>query len=120
MTRKSVLSFRDTVIALVVLTCCGCRLQPAEHSPESTLDDLKVYEGLNGTLFAAEPMMTNPTNIDIDARGRVSVCEAYNYRNNLNPSNPTKAEGDRILILEDTDGDGKADKPTVFYQGPEI
>lgn len=120
MTRKSVLSFRDTVIALVVLTCCGCRQQPAEHSPESTLADLKVYEGLNVTLFASEPMMTNPTNIDIDARGRVWVCEAYNYRNNLNPSNPTKAEGDRILILEDTDGDGKADKRTVFYQGPEI
>src|SRR5690606_38080789 len=41
-------------------------------------------------------------------------------RNNLNPSNPVKPEGDRILILEDTDGDGRADKQKVFFQGPEI
>lgn len=77
-------------------------------------DDLEV------TLFASEPMMTNPTNMDIDDKGRVWICEAFNYRNQLNPRNPYNQKGDRILIMEDTDGDGKADKSKVFYQGEDI
>ena len=91
-----------------------------EHSPEGSLSDLKVYDGLEVKLFASEPMFSNPTNIAIDERGRVWVCEAYNYRNQYNPKNPVKKEGDRIMILEDTDGDGKADKSKVFYQGNDV
>ncbi|GAA0878808.1 hypothetical protein GCM10009119_17760 [Algoriphagus jejuensis] len=92
-----------------------------KRSAEFALDGIEVMDDrLELTLFASEPMMTNPTNMDIDDRGRIWVTEAYNYRTNLNPKNPTKAEGDRILILEDTDGDGKADKSTVFYQGTDI
>jgi putative membrane-bound dehydrogenase-like protein len=73
-------------------------------------------EGLQASLFAAEPMIQNPTNIDIDERGRVWAIEAVNYRkwNKLRP------EGDRIVIMESTKGDGLADKETVFYQGPEL
>ena len=81
---------------------------------------LEVADGLEATLFASEPMMGNPTNIDVDARGRVWVSEAYNYRSKLNPDNPERKEGDRILILEDTDGDGRADTSKVFYQGTDI
>ncbi|GAB3217875.1 c-type cytochrome [Algoriphagus aestuariicola] len=92
-----------------------------KRSVEHALDGIKVLDDrLELTLFASEPMMTNPTNMDIDDRGRIWITEAYNYRTQLNPKNPTKAEGDRILILEDTDGDGKADKSTVFYQGTDI
>jgi putative membrane-bound dehydrogenase-like protein len=87
--------------------------------PENAVKGLKVAEGLEAQLFAHEPMLTNPTNIDVDHRGRVWVCEAYNYRPAIT-GNPTKSEGDRILILEDTNADGKADKQTVFYQGPEL
>ncbi|MCB0840640.1 MAG: hypothetical protein KDD99_28430, partial [Bacteroidetes bacterium] len=87
---------------------------------KNAIAGLEVAEGLEATLFASEPMMLNPTNIDIDARGRVWVCEAFNYRNQLNPQNPLHEEGDRILILEDTDGDGKADQSKVFYQNPDI
>ncbi|MFC3810930.1 PVC-type heme-binding CxxCH protein [Lacihabitans lacunae] len=71
------------------------------------------------TLFASEPDFANPTNMDIDHKGRVWICEAYNYRNDVN-NVPYKKEGDRILILEDTDGDGKSDKTKVFYQGEDI
>ncbi|TDQ16388.1 putative membrane-bound dehydrogenase-like protein [Algoriphagus boseongensis] len=92
-----------------------------KRSPEFALDGIEVLDDrLELELFASEPMLTNPTNMDIDDRGRVWVTEAYNYRIQLNPKNPTKAEGDRILILEDTDGDSKADKSTVFYQGTDI
>lgn len=116
---KSTVSFAGTVLlAFLFFTCTPEK--PAEHSPESSLADLKVYDGLEVTLFASEPMFSNPTNMDIDARGRVWVCEAYNYRNQYNPKNPVRKEGDRIMILEDTDGDGKADKSKIFYQGTDI
>ncbi|MDX2246507.1 MAG: c-type cytochrome [Bacteroidia bacterium] len=84
------------------------------------IEGLELADSLEITLFASENTFLNPTNIDIDARGRVWVCEAFNYRNALNPTNPVRKEGDRILILEDTDGDGKADKETVFYQGNDV
>ena len=106
-----------------IVTLVSCSTQPTntdEHSPERSLADLKVHSGLEVTLFASEPMFSNPTNIAIDDRGRVWVCEAFNYRNQYNPKNPLKEEGDRIVILEDTDGDGKADKSKVFYQGKDV
>jgi putative membrane-bound dehydrogenase-like protein len=84
----------------------------AAHLPENAVANLDVHEDLDCTLFASEPMITNPSNIDIDHRGRVWVCEIVNYRGH----NGKRPEGDRILILEDTDGDAKADKETVFYQ----
>ncbi|QDV28896.1 NPCBM/NEW2 domain protein [Planctopirus ephydatiae] len=80
------------------------------------VDQLDAGEGLEATLFAGEPMMLNPTNIDIDPQGRVWVCEVVNYRHH----NGERPEGDRILILEDTNGDGVADKSTVFYQGNDV
>ena len=105
---------------LFVLSCKQESSAPDERSAPQGLKDLKVYEGLKVGLFASEPMFSNPTNIAVDARGRVWVCEAYNYRNELNPKNPVRNEGDRIMILEDTDSDGTADKSTVFYQGKDV
>ncbi|WP_159474220.1 PVC-type heme-binding CxxCH protein [Dyadobacter sp. 3J3] len=90
-----------------------------KHSPKYATAGLTVANGLEATLFAAEPTLTNPTNIDVDHLGRVWVCEAYNYRPAIN-GNPIHPEGDRILILEDTNGDGKSDETTVFYQGKEL
>lgn len=109
---------------LLLLACVAvlmqCSRKTNEHSAKAALADLKVYPGLKVSLFASEPMLSNPTNLAVDARGRVWVCEAYNYRIQLNPKNPVRKEGDRIMILEDTDGDGQADKSTVFYQGTDV
>ena len=113
--------FNHLIIIGCLATLGACAPNtPDEHAAETSLADLKVYEGLEVTLFASEPMFTNPTNLAIDTRGRIWVCEAYNYRNQLNPKNPEKKEGDRIVIMEDTDGDGKADKSKVFYQGTDV
>ncbi len=90
-----------------------------KHLPENALKGLTIADGLEVHAFATEPMLKNPTNIDVDERGRVWVCEAYNYRPAIN-GNPTNALGDRIMILEDTNGDGVADTAKVFYQGPEM
>jgi len=115
---------------LVGLGSCDSKRQETTTTPELSEEDkrkienalvgLEIYDGLEATVFAAEPMLVNPTSMDIDSKGRVWVCEAYNYRYNLNPGNPSREEGDRILILEDTNGDGVADSIIVFYQGKDI
>ena len=87
--------------------------ESAEHSAVAALD---IHPELTASLFATEPMLVNPANIDIDHRGRIWVCEIVNYRGQRN----RRPAGDRILILEDSDGDGKADSQKVFYQGREI
>src|SRR3954466_5292982 len=97
--------------------------KPVDHTfgPEAAQADVKkliVGDGLEVTLFASEPMMVNPCDMDIDQRGRIWITEGANYRKWSNP--PLRPEGDRIVILEDTDHDGKADKATTFYQGTDV
>lgn len=88
--------------------------------PQNALASMSVADGMTLNLFASEPMVVNPTNIAIDARGRIWVCEGRNYRLFANPDNPYDDKGDRILILEDTDQDGIADTVKVFYQGEDV
>ena len=76
--------------------------------------ELVVAEGLAVELFATTEQLSNPASIDVDHRGRVWIGEAVNYRKKA------RKEGDRILILEDSDGDGRVDKTKVFYQDPDI
>ncbi|MEZ6114337.1 MAG: NPCBM/NEW2 domain-containing protein, partial [Pirellulaceae bacterium] len=88
----------------------------ASHEAEDAVAGLDVADDLEATLVASEPELLSLTNLDIDHRGRIWVCEVVNYRKH----NGKREEGDRILILEDTDGDGVADKTKVFYQGRDI
>ena len=85
-------------------------------SPEESARRLKPADGLEATLWASEPMVVNPTNMDVDSRGRVWVTEGLNYRltRGGNSRFHRIEDADKIKILEDTDGDGKADKVTVF------
>jgi putative membrane-bound dehydrogenase-like protein len=88
--------------------------------PDKVLKTFKVSEGLEISLWASEPLFVNPTCMDIDHKGRVWVCESVNYRDRLRGRKKLRRpEGDRILILEDSKGTGKADKVTVFYQSPD-
>ena len=86
--------------------------QPVIEKPFTPLEAAKtmqVPKGFNVTLFAGEPDIKQPIAFCIDDRGRLWVAEANNY--------PDKKAGkkDRIIILEDTDGDGRHDKRIVFY-----
>ena len=86
---------------------------------KDALSQLDIAEGLEATLFASEaadPAVLSISAIDIDHKGRVWVCEVVNYRHR----NGERPAGDRILVLEDTNADGIADKQTVFYQGHEV
>jgi len=75
-------------------------------------DMFTVPEGLEVTVWATSPALFNPTNIDFDAQGRLWVAEGVNYRS----KGSRRPEGDRIVVLEDTTGSGRADKSTVFVQ----
>ena len=71
-----------------------------------------VPAGFELKLFAAEPDIVNPISFCIDDRGRLWVAEGHTY-----PTHAKDGEGqDRIVVFEDTDGDGKADKRTVFME----
>src|SRR6266853_13728 len=96
---------------------------PAGVGPEAARDSVKrftVADGLDVSLFASEPMVRNPTDMDVDARGRVWITEGVNYRSTFQRWGILQPAGDRIVILEDTKGDGAANKETVFYQDPSI
>ena len=71
---------------------------------------------LEVTVWASSPLLRNPTNMDFDADGRLWVNEGVNYRGHAN----REPKGDRIVILEDTDHDGRADTTSVFIQDPEL
>ena len=73
-------------------------------------------DGLELTLSASEPEILSLSNIDVDHEGRVWACEVINY----GPNKGKRKEGDRILIMEDKDGDGKMDEFKTFYQGNEV
>ena len=79
-------------------------------------DLFQVPDGFEVTLWAASPLLHNPTNIDIDRAGRIWVAEGVRYRSHY----ARQPEGDRIVVLQDTDGDGKADSTHTFVQEPAL
>ena len=99
----------------VAATCHAQR--PVYHTaeaplaPEEAAQTMRVPEGFRVTLFAGEPDVMQPIGFCIDDRARLWVAEAYNY-----PHHGTRP-GDRIVILEDSDGDGRHDQRKVFYDG---
>jgi len=90
------------------------------HQPAKATTQFDIHPELEVGLFAAEPLMANPSNIDVDHLGRVWVCEVINYRHFRNTDAEEREAGDRILIIQDTDGDAVADTSTVFYQGRDV
>lgn len=98
-------------------------LEPWEL-PVTRAERIIANEGYEVALWAEAPLVRNPTSLDIDARGRVWVTEAVNYREyqNHKPGSDIirDPQGDRIVILEDTDGDNVADKSIVFAQDEDL
>ncbi|MFO0899490.1 MAG: PVC-type heme-binding CxxCH protein [Pirellulales bacterium] len=84
----------------------------AQLSPDEELKALQAADGVEVSLFASEPLITNPAAIDVDTRGRVWVAEIQWYRGRAK-----EPGADKLKVLEDTDGDGRADKVTVFAEG---
>lgn len=96
-------------------------------TPEQERAALHVPAGFEVQLFASEPMINKPINMAFDARGRLWVSSTVEYPYNADKSRWSDPQGtrvkdsrDAIKVLEDTDGDGKADKVTDFADGLNI
>ncbi len=82
-------------------------------SPEEMLKTITVPKGFHVELVAAEPMVTTPVAMQFDEDGRLWVVEMNGYMPNIDGKNEDVPNG-RVVVLEDTNGDGKMDKRTVF------
>lgn len=82
--------------------------------PEESKKLIQIPVGFRLELFASEPDIINPIAMDWDERGRLWVIETVDYPNSVR--NAAGVGDDRIKICEDTDGDGRADKFTVFAE----
>ncbi|WP_373518040.1 PVC-type heme-binding CxxCH protein [Pricia sp.] len=123
---------RRPILALVAiisgfLTSCNDSRTTEYQTPElnfkkSLNNGFSVPEGWQVTVWAESPDLYNPTNIDVDDKGRIWVTEAVNYRDfNNDPEHHLNFDkGDRVMILEDTDGDGISDKSKVFVQDKDL
>ncbi len=118
--RRFVLRF-NVLILVIVATVAPEAVAPqaparaAQGEPvRIPVEIFKVPDGLEVTVWATSPLLYNPTNIDIDKDGRIWVAEGVRYRSHF----ARRPEGDRIVVLEDTDGDGKADSTHTFVQEP--
>ncbi len=111
--RRSLLA--SAVVALS-LAAHGDATRSGPENAKAQLARMKVADGLDVGLFGLEPMVVNPADMDVDHRGRVWVTEGANYRSSFQKWGVLRPDGDRIQILEDTDGDGLADKAKTFYQ----
>ncbi len=89
----------------------------AWQSPEDEQKSFRLAPGFAAQLFAAEPDILKPMNMAFDAKGRmwVTVTQEYPY-----PAPTNRAPRDAIKILEDTDGDGRADRISTFAEGLNI
>ena len=87
--------------------------RPGEHppTPEEAAAKITVPEGFNVTLFAGEPNVHQPIDMTFDDKGRIWVAECFTYTSRKYDVN----HKDRIVILEDTDQDGRFDKRKVFW-----
>jgi len=93
------------------------RTMQAPLEPEASQRRLVVPNGFRAELFAAEPEIQKPICMAWDHEGRLWIAESVDYPNTKNED---KTGRDRIRILEDTDGDGRADRFTLFAEGLNI
>src|SRR6266700_1920149 len=113
-TRKSVRPLGAFLLVAVVAVVVGVvvrtrsRRRPGPpYRPQEALNTIHIDKGFHVELFAAEPMIKSPVAMDWDENGRIYVAEDTGYPLDTRPTG-------RIVLLEDTNGDGIPDRSTVF------
>jgi len=89
---------------------------PKPLSAQDELATFKIPAGFHAELVASEPLVDTPISICWDEKGRMFVCEMRGYMHDVDGKGEDQPLG-RIVMLEDSHGDGKLDKRTVFADG---
>ncbi len=112
-------------LVLAAMAACSLAADPFENppdtekSPQPRMDaeqaarSMRLPQGFQAGVFAAEPEVRQPIGACFDARGRLWVAENYTYAEN--PKRWDTAMRDRIIVLADHDGDGRAEERKVFW-----
>ncbi len=111
----STASAQDRSAPNVVIPHGQDRAPNAPRSPADAIRAMTVPHGFRVELVAAEPDIVNPVAMTFDERGRIWITESLEY-----PRRQPGPGRDRVKVLEDSDGDGKADRFTVFAEGLNI
>lgn len=85
----------------------------AEPHPLAAPDNVQLHPDLEISLFAREPDVVDPVGLTFDEFGRAFVVEMRDYPYGIGPD---RKPGGTVRLLEDTDGDGRADRSTVFAE----
>ncbi len=85
-------------------------------TPEEAIKSFHVQPGFRVEVVASEPLINDPVALDFDADGRLWVVEMRSYMPDAD-GRGEQAKVNRVVVLEDTDGDGRMDKRTVFMDG---
>ncbi|MFN0126352.1 MAG: c-type cytochrome [Verrucomicrobiales bacterium] len=119
-------SFRRP-FSLFLVTCSAALAEPTNRPveknpalnpllPEESMKRLKVAPGFRIELIASEPLIREPVALTWDGNGRMFVVEMRGYMRDINGTGAREPVG-RISLLEDTDGDGRTDKHSVYLDG---
>src|SRR5690348_8352927 len=105
-------------LTIAVLCAQALALPPngepdANPDPELERQTFKLADGWEINLFASDPMLEKPIEMNFDSRGRLWCATSETYPQ----VKPGQVPNDKIYVLEDTNGDGKADKAAVFADG---
>ncbi len=84
-----------------------------DPDPELERKSFQVAEGFEVNLYAADPLLAKPIQMNFDSAGRLWIASSEVYPQ----IKPGQTANDKVLILEDVDGDGRAEKTSVFADG---
>ncbi len=97
-----------TILLLFFSACQQGDSASPPYSPQQALSTLRLAGGFQAELLAAEPLISDPVAMEIDDQGRIWVVEMHGY--------PLDVSGSGVIkLLTDSDGDGRPDQSTVFY-----
>ncbi len=104
--------------ALLLGTCSRAQAQRElkvipPPDPELERQSFQMAEGFEVNLFAADPALAKPIQMNFDAQGRLWVVSSEVYPH----IEPGQVANDRVLVLSDADGDGRAEETRVFADG---
>ena len=95
-------------VLVVPVVVIGCSRSSPPYSPKNALNTFHIEPGFRIELYVSEPDIRGPVAMEFDENGRIYVVEAPGYPLNM------EAKVGRVVLLDDTDGDGRPDARSIF------